>query len=124
MPAAPAGTIPVRHTAAARQDQSRLGVGETDRDHLFERFFRARTVTDMAIPGTGLGLPIVDLIARAHGGSVCYVPHEGAGSTFEIRLPVAPAPAPAQAPAEPAGQAQVERRDDVRRDGVRLGEQA
>ncbi|WP_300644252.1 ATP-binding protein [Nocardioides sp.] len=95
-----------------------LGVSESDRDHLFERFFRARTVTDMAIPGTGLGLPIVELIAQAHGGSVRYVPHEGAGSTFEIRLPVAPVPA--QAPAEPSGEAP----DDVRRDGVRLGEQA
>ena len=69
-----------------------LGVREEDRQHLFERFFRSGTVTAMAIPGTGLGLPIVDLIAQAHGGSVHYVPHEGAGSTFEIRLPVAPAP--------------------------------
>ncbi len=93
-----------------------LGVSEGDRRHLFERFFRARTVTDMAIPGTGLGLPIVDLIARAHGGSARYVPREGAGSTFEIRLPVAPAPAPAGPPAQ--------EHDDVRRDGVRLGEQA
>lgn len=93
-----------------------LGVSEGDRRHVFERFFRARTVTDMAIPGTGLGLPIVDLIARAHGGSARYVPREGAGSTFEIRLPVAPAPVPA----EPLAQ----EHDDVRRDGVRLGEQA
>ena len=93
-----------------------LGVSEGDRRHVFERFFRARTVTDMAIPGTGLGLPIVDLIARAHGGSARYVPREGAGSTFEIRLPVAPAPVPA----EPLAQ----EHDDVRRDGVRIGEQA
>ncbi|CAB4731923.1 unannotated protein [freshwater metagenome] len=98
-----------------------LGVSETDRRHLFERFFRARTVTDMAIPGTGLGLPIVDLIARAHGGSARYVPREGAGSTFEIRLPVAPAPVPA-APVREEPPAQ--EHDDVRRDGVRIGEQA
>jgi signal transduction histidine kinase/integral membrane sensor domain MASE1 len=67
-----------------------LGVREEDRRHLFERFFRAGSVTEMAIPGTGLGLPIVDLIAQAHGGAVRYVPREGAGSTFEIRLPLAP----------------------------------
>jgi len=108
-----------------------LGVSEADRRHLFERFFRARIVTDMAIPGTGLGLPIVDLIAQAHGGSVRYVPHEGAGSTFEIRLPVVPAPvapAPVASTAvastavatEPSGEAH----DDVRRDGLRLGGQA
>lgn len=93
-----------------------LGVSEGDRRHVFERFFRARTVTDMAIPGTGLGLPIVDLIARAHGGSARYVPREAAGSTFEIRLPVAPA----TVTAEPLAQ----EHDDVRRDGVRIGEQA
>ena len=92
-----------------------LGVSENDRRHLFERFFRARTVTDMAIPGTGLGLPIVDLIAQAHGGSVRYVPHEGAGSTFEIRLPVVSAPVPTGPPTEGY--------DDAGRDGVRLGEQ-
>lgn len=95
---------------------SGLGVREEDRRHLFERFFRSGTVTAMAIPGTGLGLPIVDLIAQAHGGSVRYVPHEGAGSTFEIRLPVAPAPATAELPTQ--------QHDDVRRHGVRLGEQA
>ena len=108
-----------------------LGVSEQDRRHLFERFFRAGTVTAMAIPGTGLGLAIVQLIAQAHGGSVRYVPHEGAGSTFELRLPVAPvstsaAPTAAQpsAPltAAPPTSAQPAASQPDLADDVRLGE--
>lgn len=118
-----------------------IGVREEDRPHLFERFFRSGTVTAMAIPGTGLGLPIVDLIAQAHGGAVRYVPHEGAGSTFEIRLPVAPAAPTTASPSADASPAQPDhpsRQEDApgadapadydvrapERDGVRTGERS
>jgi two-component system sensor histidine kinase/response regulator len=34
----------------------------------------------------GLGLYVVDLVARAHGGSVGFAPREGGGSNFFVRL--------------------------------------
>lgn len=49
--------------------------------HLFERF---RTGSSGR---TGLGLSIVQVIARAHGGDVAVRSEPGRGSTFTIRLP-------------------------------------
>jgi signal transduction histidine kinase len=37
----------------------------------------------------GLGLYIVDQIARAHSGSVSVTSTADAGTTFEIRIPLA-----------------------------------
>ena len=51
---------------------------------IFERATRLQTREDR--PGLGLGLSIVDAIARGHGGTCSLVPSEQ-GSTFAIRLP-------------------------------------
>jgi signal transduction histidine kinase len=48
--------------------------------------------------GVGLGLYIVDQIARSHGGSVAVSSTQEAGTTFTVRLPAGPAGA-AKAPA-------------------------
>jgi signal transduction histidine kinase len=54
--------------------------------HIFERFARADSARSRAHGGVGLGLAIVDAIAKAHGGS-CAVRTAGNGSTFSLRLP-------------------------------------
>jgi signal transduction histidine kinase len=54
--------------------------------HIFERFARADSARSRAHGGVGLGLAIVDAIAKAHGGS-CAVLTAGNGSTFSLRLP-------------------------------------
>jgi signal transduction histidine kinase len=51
---------------------------------IFERSSRLPTREDR--PGLGVGLSIVDAIARAHGGSCSLEPSQR-GSTFAIRLP-------------------------------------
>jgi signal transduction histidine kinase len=62
------------------------GIGRSDKRRIFERFERGRTEA----PGTGLGLYLVEEVARAHGGRVDLVTAEGRGSTFTIVLPVLP----------------------------------
>jgi signal transduction histidine kinase len=53
-------------------------------EHVFERFACAEPI--LGPHGNGLGLAIVDAVARAHGGA-CTVESSPAGSTFALRLP-------------------------------------
>lgn len=62
-----------------------IPAGETER--IFLRFHRADRSGGNGQSGHGLGLPLCRWIARAHGGEVSVESHEGAGSTFTVRLP-------------------------------------
>jgi signal transduction histidine kinase len=62
------------------------GVQEDALDRIFDRFARADAARTRSAGGVGLGLAIVDAIAKAHGGS-CTVQNTGHGSIFALRLP-------------------------------------
>jgi two-component system phosphate regulon sensor histidine kinase PhoR len=98
----PGGRIDVRlerrgDDAAIVVADSGIGMSQQDVERLFERFFRASTAIDNAIPGVGLGLSIVKAIVDLHGGDVTVESTEGAGTTFELLLPMIAAPRPAAA---------------------------
>lgn len=57
--------------------------------HAFERTYRADRA--QASAGSGLGLPIVAALAKAHGGTAWVGPGLGHGSTFCVALPLASA---------------------------------
>lgn len=69
------------------------GIGIAPREHrrIFKRFYRVDQSLASATSGVGLGLSIVELIARAHGGSVSVQSAEGSGSTFTLTVPYASA---------------------------------
>jgi signal transduction histidine kinase len=54
--------------------------------NLFVPFRRAPDLAD-SIPGSGLGLSIVQRIVNAHGGRIDVESTPGAGSVFRVRLP-------------------------------------
>ena len=58
------------------------GIPEDDLKRIFNPFFTKTS------GGTGLGLPAVRRIARAHGGRVEVTSTVGAGSTFTLHLPL------------------------------------
>ncbi len=64
------------------------GIGIAPREHrrIFRQFYRVDQRLASATTGVGLGLSIVDLIARGHGGEVTVRSEPGAGSTFTLRL--------------------------------------
>jgi len=62
------------------------GVAETDRDRIFEPFYRGVRQPDGAVRGTGIGLSIVQEYVAAHGGNVRLV-EDGIHSFFRMELP-------------------------------------
>lgn len=61
------------------------GIPEEDREKIFELFYTTK------LTGSGLGLPICRRIVEEHGGTLTVASQPGVGSTFTIRLPLAPA---------------------------------
>lgn len=69
-----------------------IGIGEADKERVFERFYRVDSARSRATGGTGLGLAIVKHVAANHDGEVRLWSREGAGSTFTLCLPIAVRP--------------------------------
>lgn len=75
-------------TARIEVSDNGLGILRTEQRNLFNRFFRSSTAHEHAIQGTGLGLTIVALILRNHGGDISVVSEHLEGSTFTASLPL------------------------------------
>jgi signal transduction histidine kinase len=65
-----------------------IGIPVADHARIFEKFYRISTPENQRIPGTGLGLTLVDHIVNAHDGSVHVESAPGRGSLFSIHLPL------------------------------------
>lgn len=63
-----------------------VGIPETDRDRVFDRFYRVHR-PGSAHPGTGLGLFITREIVTLHGGDIALESQVDAGTRFTVRLP-------------------------------------
>jgi signal transduction histidine kinase len=61
-----------------------VGIPAVDRKRIFEPFFTRRDDG-----GTGLGLFVVDVLVRQHGGRIEVDSDEGRGTTFRVVLPIA-----------------------------------
>jgi signal transduction histidine kinase len=77
------------------------GIPPTQMEHIFERFVRGDAGLTQRVGGTGLGLAISKSLVELHGGSLTVASEVGRGSTFSVRLPLAPQEAVAAAPAGP-----------------------
>jgi len=64
------------------------GIMEQDLPHIFKKFYRSRAHAPR-VKGTGLGLPLVLDIVKAHNGEINVVSSPGRGSTFTISMPLA-----------------------------------
>jgi signal transduction histidine kinase len=65
-----------------------LGIPADEQKEIFKKFVRGAGSRAAEIKGTGLGLAMVNHIARAHGGKVLLESEAGAGSTFTLLLPI------------------------------------
>jgi two-component system OmpR family sensor kinase len=70
------------------------GIPAADLPHVFERFYRGAKMRAREEGGSGLGLSIVQGLARAQGGEAAIRSTEGSGTTATVWLPLAPVPPP------------------------------
>jgi len=70
------------------------GIPASDLPHVFERFYRGEKTRAREEGGSGLGLSIVQGLAKAQGGDVAIRSIEGAGTTVTVWFPLAPIPPP------------------------------
>jgi two-component system phosphate regulon sensor histidine kinase PhoR len=71
----------------AVQDEG-LGIPETERHRIFEKFFRGSSANVKKIRGSGIGLSISKHVADMHGGEIRVESEVGRGSTFLLRIPI------------------------------------
>ena len=66
------------------------GIPASEVPHLFEAFYRGRRARERQVQGSGLGLSLVQQIAREHGGRVEVATRPGGREPLLIVLPEAP----------------------------------
>ena len=64
-----------------------IGIPDSQKIHIFSRFFRAQNALKMETVGSGLGLFIAKQIVDRHGGKMTFESKVGEGTTFVIVLP-------------------------------------
>ncbi|MFE0174353.1 sensor histidine kinase [Streptomyces sp. NPDC059002] len=94
---------PRRGTVEVTLDRGRLtvrdhgpGIPADELPHVFDRFWRSPSAR--SLPGSGLGLSIVDRTVRQSGGEVRLEAAEGGGTVVTVQLPGAPTPPPEDLP--------------------------
>lgn len=89
------GPVTVRVTASgpsvnvAVADRG-VGIAEADLSRIFRRFSQLDGSSTRSYGGLGLGLALVDRVARLYGGRVSAASTQGSGTAVTLSLPVAP----------------------------------
>ncbi len=76
-------TMP-KHITLSFKDTGK-GISKDDIPHIFEPFFRSSAA--ISISGHGIGLSLVDRVAKLHKGTISVNSHLGQGSVFTLTLP-------------------------------------
>ncbi len=64
------------------------GIPDSERERIFDPFFRGRRALQQQVHGTGLGLNLVKKIVEAHGGTIRLNRGRVEGAEFILRIPV------------------------------------
>lgn len=77
-------------------EDSGTGIPADELPQIFDRFHRVERARGRAHEGTGIGLALVQELAKLHGGAVRVDSTSGAGSTFTVTVPLGSGHLPAE----------------------------
>jgi signal transduction histidine kinase len=77
-----------RNSITLRVSDSGPGIDSADLPHVFEAYYRGRNST--SIPGSGLGLNLVQKMMEGQGGRVRAGTSESGGAAFTLQIPAIP----------------------------------
>jgi len=79
-----------KNTVILSVQDTGIGIPESARNRVFERFYRGDEYHDLVLdtPGTGLGLSIVRSLVEMHGGTIWFETEIGVGTTFHVEMPI------------------------------------
>ena len=66
------------------------GIPAEEVSQIFKKYYRSGKHGD--VPGSGVGLYLVQVITDLHGGSIVYAPRQGGGADFTLTIPRVQAP--------------------------------
>jgi Signal transduction histidine kinase len=64
-----------------------IGIAETDKDRIFDRFFKVQSSDMINKEGTGIGLSIVKELVEIHHGTIQVESSPGTGTAFAVLFP-------------------------------------
>lgn len=73
--------------ACLQIEDTGIGISADELPLIFESFFRGQMLSQLNVPGIGMGLTIVKRIVDFHGGKISVQSQPDKGSTFLVRLP-------------------------------------
>lgn len=74
--------------ALVQVEDTGYGIPQDNLAFIFDQFYRVKDKRTRHIPGTGLGLSLVQAIAQAHGGYITVHSQVDVGSRFTLGLPL------------------------------------
>ena len=76
------------HNLLAEVTDTGIGLKESEKERLFQEFYRAKNELTKNISGTGLGLSIVKKIVESYGGEINADSEFGKGTAFRLCFPL------------------------------------
>ncbi len=64
------------------------GILAADKPLIFDRFYRARGLSESTIAGVGVGLTICKALVEAHKGQITALDNPGGGTIMRVTLPM------------------------------------
>ena len=65
-----------------------IGISKEEQRKVFEKFYRSDNIHEGRIKGSGIGLPLVSHIIRAHGGEIFLESEVEKGTKITMKLPL------------------------------------